>query len=39
MQPLAERLIENIRASIIGDDEVLFGPFGMRRITYADYTA
>jgi len=34
-----ERLVETIRASIIGDDEVLLGPFGPRRITYADYTA
>jgi selenocysteine lyase/cysteine desulfurase len=33
------RLIDTIRASIIGDDEVLTGPFGPRRITYADYTA
>ena len=39
MQAKAERLIETIRASIIGDDEVLIGPFGPRRITYADYTA
>jgi selenocysteine lyase/cysteine desulfurase len=39
MQTSAERLIESIRASIIGDDEVLAGPFGPRRITYADYTA
>jgi selenocysteine lyase/cysteine desulfurase len=39
MQSPAERLIETIRASIIGDDEVLVGPFGPRRITYADYTA
>ncbi len=35
----AERLIETIRASIIGDDEVLGGPFGPRRVIYADYTA
>jgi selenocysteine lyase/cysteine desulfurase len=35
----AARLIDTIRASIIGDDEVLVGPFGPRRITYADYTA
>ncbi len=35
----AERLIETIRASIIGDDSVLEGPFGPRRVTYADYTA
>lgn len=33
------RLIETIRAGIIGDDEVLVGPFGPRRVTYADYTA
>lgn len=32
-------LIEAIRASIIGDDEALDGPFGLRKITYADYTA
>jgi selenocysteine lyase/cysteine desulfurase len=34
-----DRLIETIRASIIGDDQVLEGPFGPRRVTYADYTA
>ncbi len=34
-----DRLLETIRASIIGDDEVLDGPFGPRRVTYADYTA
>lgn len=33
------RLLELIRASIIGDDETLDGPFGPRRVTYADYTA
>jgi selenocysteine lyase/cysteine desulfurase len=32
-------LLERIRAGIIGDDEVLDGPYGPRRITYADYTA
>jgi selenocysteine lyase/cysteine desulfurase len=32
-------LLERIRASVIGDDEVLDGPYGPRRITYADYTA
>ena len=32
-------LIDTIRAGIIGDDEVFLGPFGPRRITYADYTA
>jgi selenocysteine lyase/cysteine desulfurase len=34
-----ERLIELIRASVIGDDEAFAGPFGVRRVTYADYTA
>ena len=34
-----ERLIETVRASIIGDDQVVEGPFGPRRVTYADYTA
>ena len=34
-----ERLLDTIRASIIGDDQVLEGPFGPRRVTYADYTA
>ncbi|MDQ3958513.1 MAG: aminotransferase class V-fold PLP-dependent enzyme, partial [Actinomycetota bacterium] len=33
------RLIETVRASVIGDDEVLVGPYGPRRVTYADYTA
>jgi selenocysteine lyase/cysteine desulfurase len=37
--PSSSHLLETIRASIIGDDEVLVGPFGPRRITYADYTA
>ena len=35
----AERLIERIRRSVIGDDTVLEGPFGPRRLVYADYTA
>src|SRR5688572_12791032 len=35
----AARLIETIRASVIGDDEVIDGPYGPRRVTYADYTA
>lgn len=33
------RLLEAIRAGVIGDDRVMEGPFGPRRITYADYTA
>ncbi len=32
-------LIEAIRASVIGDDEAVAGPFGPRRVIYADYTA
>ncbi|MCO4772638.1 MAG: aminotransferase class V-fold PLP-dependent enzyme [Deltaproteobacteria bacterium] len=34
-----ERLIETVRDSIIGRDQVLDGPYGPRRVTYADYTA
>jgi selenocysteine lyase/cysteine desulfurase len=32
-------LVETIRDSIIGDGAVLDGPYGPRRVTYADYTA
>src|SRR5512141_838094 len=32
-------LIEAIRAAVIGDDEAVMGPYGLRRVTYADYTA
>jgi selenocysteine lyase/cysteine desulfurase len=32
-------LIELIRSSVIGEDEAVPGPFGPRRVTYADYTA
>jgi selenocysteine lyase/cysteine desulfurase len=34
-----KRLIESIRNGIIGDDRAIEGPFGVRRVTYADYTA
>ncbi len=39
MDAQAGRLIETIRGAIIGDDEVIDGPYGPRRVTYADYTA
>src|SRR5437868_14546030 len=32
-------LIELIRRSVIGEDEAVAGPYGIRRVTYADYTA
>ena len=45
-EPVARRaafdrdaLLMKIRESIIGDDVVLDGPFGARRMVYADYTA
>src|SRR3954453_8046457 len=38
-ETVADALIERIRASVIGDDEAVAGPFGIRRVTYADYTA
>ena len=32
-------LLRRIRESVIGDDQVMDGPFGPHRVTYADYTA
>ena len=32
-------LLRRIRESVIGDDQVMDGPYGPHRITYADYTA
>ena len=32
-------LIETIRSSVIGRDEMATGPFGHRPVVYADYTA
>ena len=32
-------LIDAIRRAVIGDDDVVAGPFGQRRVIYADYTA
>ena len=39
MDDVTSRLLETIRSSVIGRDRVLDGPFGPRRVTYADYTA
>jgi len=39
VHPASARLIETIRGAIIGDDHALDGPYGPRRVTYADYTA
>jgi len=36
---VSSALIEAIRGAVIGDDEAVMGPFGLRRVTYADYTA
>jgi selenocysteine lyase/cysteine desulfurase len=35
----SELLIERIRGSLIGEDALLHGPFGPKRMVYADYTA
>jgi selenocysteine lyase/cysteine desulfurase len=32
-------ILQAIRAAVIGDDQVVPGPYGPRRVTYADYTA
>lgn len=32
-------LLRRIRDSVIGEDQVMQGPYGPRRVTYADYTA
>ncbi len=32
-------LMLTVRNSVIGDDQVMDGPYGPRRVTYADYTA
>jgi len=37
--PVETPLLRRIRESVIGDDQVTPGPFGPRRVTYADYTA
>jgi len=37
--PPESPLLRQVRESVIGDDQVMWGPFGPRRVTYADYTA
>jgi selenocysteine lyase/cysteine desulfurase len=32
-------LLKKIRQAVIGDDQMMHGPYGPRRVTYADYTA
>jgi len=39
LPPETTKLVETIRAAILGDDQAIEGPWGPRRITYADYTA
>ena len=33
------QLLERVRQGVIGEGELMDGPFGPRRVTYADYTA
>ncbi|MBW3085182.1 Cysteine desulfurase [Austwickia sp. TVS 96-490-7B] len=37
--PVETPLLRTVRESVIGDDLVMVGPYGPRRVTYADYTA
>jgi selenocysteine lyase/cysteine desulfurase len=39
MMAKEDALLQTIRSSVIGDDTALDGPYGIRRVTYADYTA
>ena len=39
MDARSAALVARIRESVIGDDQVMDGPYGPRRVTYADYTA
>jgi selenocysteine lyase/cysteine desulfurase len=34
-----EALVEMVRRSVIGEDEAVVGPFGVRKVIYCDYTA
>jgi selenocysteine lyase/cysteine desulfurase len=37
--PGVSDLVETVRSSVIGSDTAVLTPFGVRRVTYADYTA
>jgi hypothetical protein len=39
MQDSELDMLDRIRRGLVGEGEVLDGPYGPRRITYADYTA
>jgi len=39
LHPIQSPLLGSVRRSVIGDDQVVPGPYGPRRVTYADYTA
>src|SRR5664279_3759883 len=39
IEPIQSPLLARVRRSVIGDDQVMPGPYGPRRVTYADYTA
>ncbi len=39
MDTTRDALIDTIRGAVIGDGQLLDGPYGPRRVTYADYTA
>jgi len=39
VESVSTPLLKAIQESLIGDDQVMPGPFGPRRVTYADYTA
>lgn len=38
-RPTEPPLLRRVRESVIGDDQLMWGPYGPRRVTYADYTA
>jgi selenocysteine lyase/cysteine desulfurase len=38
-KPIQSPLLAKVRRSVIGEDQMMPGPYGPRRVTYADYTA